>query len=71
MSLYGAEFLSHIRDHLSILGKICFIKFINISNVMSHIDDDPPPVSFYHNGYLVCGSEKSVKLLEENYQTQM
>ncbi|CAF1225694.1 unnamed protein product [Rotaria sordida] len=52
MSIYGAEFLKHIRDHLSIL------------------DNDPVPVSFHHNGYLLCGSEKSVKLFEENYQTQ-
>ncbi|CAF2596633.1 unnamed protein product [Rotaria sp. Silwood2] len=52
MSVYGAEFLKHIRDHLSIL------------------DNDPVPVTFHHNGYLLCGSEKSVKLFEENYKTQ-
>ncbi|CAF1577657.1 unnamed protein product [Adineta ricciae] len=52
MSVYGAEFLKHIREHLSIL------------------DNDPVPVSFHHNGYLLCGSEKSVKLFEENYKTQ-
>ncbi|CAF2057283.1 unnamed protein product, partial [Rotaria magnacalcarata] len=51
MSMYCAEFLKHIRDHLSIL------------------DDDPVPVSFQHNGYLLCGSEQSVKLFEENHQT--
>ena len=33
-------------------------------------DNDPVPVSFHHNGYLLCGSEKSVKLFEENYKTQ-
>ncbi|CAF1159132.1 unnamed protein product [Adineta steineri] len=52
MSVYGAEFLKHIRDHLSIL------------------DEDPVPISFHHNGYLLCGSEQSVKLFEENHKTQ-
>ena len=52
MSVYGAEFLKHIRDHLSIL------------------DDEPVPVTFRHNGYLLTGSDKSVALFEENYKTQ-
>jgi hypothetical protein len=34
------------------------------------LDVDPVPVSFHHNGYLLCGSEQSVKLFEENYKTQ-
>ena len=68
MSVYGAEFLKHIRDHLSILGKSLFIIFSRL--LFSILDEDPVPVSFHHNGYLLCGSEKSVKLFEENYKTQ-
>ncbi len=69
MSVYGAEFLKHIRDHLSILGRNlidCINEFIS----SIYLDEDPVPVSFHHNGYLLCGSEKSVKLFEENYKTQ-
>ncbi len=29
MSMYGAEFLKHIRDHLSILGKTILVLFEN------------------------------------------
>ena len=68
MSVYGAEFLKHIRDHLSILGKFQLIASIN--SYFFIIDADPVPVSFHHNGYLLCGSEKSVELFEENYKTQ-
>ncbi len=68
MSVYGAEFLKHIRDHLSILGKFQLIALIN--SYFFIIDEDPVPVSFHHNGYLLCGSENSVKLFEENYKTQ-
>ena len=39
-------------------------------NSFFRLDDDPVPVSFRHNGYLLCGSEKSVPLFEENYITQ-
>jgi hypothetical protein len=71
MSVYCAEFLKHIREHLSILGEcefICcfFTSFFSLVNA----DEDPVPVSFHHNGYLLCGSEKSVALFEENYKTQ-
>ena len=37
---------------------------------LTDLDQDPVPVAFHHNGYLLCGSEKSVKLFEENYKTQ-
>jgi hypothetical protein len=68
MSVYGAEFLKHIRDHLSILGKLIFISLFLM--LMFHLDEDPVPVAFHHNGYLLCGSETSVPLFEENYKTQ-
>lgn len=40
-------------------------------HLLFRIDDEPVPVSFHHNGYLLVGSEKSVNLFEENYKTQM
>jgi hypothetical protein len=58
MSVYGAEFLKHIRDHLSILGKFIFISSFSI--MIFDLDEDPVPVSFCHNGYF-----------EENHKTQM